>query len=227
MKSRQTDNYFPAKTPRRETLKMLMLLSCKFCCLSYMTFLAAILDTVVQYLREVSVLVISLPAPLWFKFSYFSCKGFVSNKDRDTGGSRGPWPPQIFSIVAAVSLYSFISCISDYQIGTPFSYVYLVQFLPFISLGSSLAVCTSHQTCPTPVTCVHPKIDLPVISICIEEQKLALFKANLRSLVSNFSRGVPPDLAQGFSSLLSSSGIPMAPSSKKLYLGPWFQSKVF
>ena len=35
---------------------MLMLLSCKFCCLSYMTFLAAILDTVVQYLREVSVL---------------------------------------------------------------------------------------------------------------------------------------------------------------------------
>ena len=34
---------------------MLMLLSCKFCCLSYMTFLAAILDTVVQYLREVSV----------------------------------------------------------------------------------------------------------------------------------------------------------------------------
>ena len=55
MKSRQTDNYFPAKTPRRETLKMLMLLSCKFCCLSYMTFLAAILDAVVQYLREVSV----------------------------------------------------------------------------------------------------------------------------------------------------------------------------
>ena len=55
MKSRQTDNYFRAKTPGRETFKMLMLLSRKFCCLSYMTFLAAILDTVVQYLREVSV----------------------------------------------------------------------------------------------------------------------------------------------------------------------------
>ena len=55
MKSRQTDNYFPAKTPRRETLKMLMLLSCKFCCLSYMTILAAILDAVVQNLHEVSV----------------------------------------------------------------------------------------------------------------------------------------------------------------------------
>ena len=151
-------------------------------------------------------------------------RSMLSFKDRYTGGSRGPWPPQIFSIVAAVSLYSFIS-ISDYQIGTPFSYAYLVQFLPFISLGSPLAVCTSHQTCPTPVPCVHPKIDLPVISICIEEQKLALFKANLRSLVSNFSRGVPPDLAQGFSSLLSSSGIPMAPSSKKLYLGPCFRSK--
>ena len=142
------------------------------------------------------------------------------------GGPGGPWPPQIFSIVAAVSLYSFIS-ISDYQIGTPFSYVYLVQFLPFISPGSPLAVCTSHQTCPTPVPCVHPKIDLPVISICIEEQKLALFKTNLRSLVSNFSRGVPPDLARGFSSLLSSSGIPMAPSSKKLYLGPWMGEKTF
>ena len=34
---------------------MLMLLLCKFCCLSYMTFLAAILDTMVQYLCEVSV----------------------------------------------------------------------------------------------------------------------------------------------------------------------------
>ena len=48
-----------------------------------------------------------------------------------------------------------------------------------------------------------------------------VFKANLRSLASNFCRGVPPDLLQGFSSLLSSSGIPLAPSSKKLYLGPW------
>ena len=34
---------------------MLMLLSCKSYCLSYMTFLAAISDTVVQYLGEVSV----------------------------------------------------------------------------------------------------------------------------------------------------------------------------
>ena len=106
------------------------------------------------------------------------------------GGPGGPWPPQIFSIVAAVSLYSFIR-ISDYQIGTPFSNVYLVQFLPFISPGSPLAVCTSHQTCPTPVPCVHPKIDLPVISICIEEQKLALFKSNLRILVSIFPGEYP------------------------------------
>ena len=72
------------------------------------------------------------------------------------GGSRGAMAPQKFSVVAAVGLYSFIS-ISDYQIGAPFSYVYLVQFLPFISLGSPLAVCTSHQTCPTQKPYVHPK----------------------------------------------------------------------
>ena len=39
--------------------------------------------------------------------------------------------------------------------------------------------------------CVHPKIDLPVISICIEEQKLALFKSNLRILVSIFPGEYP------------------------------------
>ena len=61
----------------------------------------------------------------------------VDIKDRDTGGSRGPWPPQKFSVVVAVNLCSFIS-ISEYQIGILFSYVYLVQFLPFISLGSPL-----------------------------------------------------------------------------------------
>ena len=43
------------------------------------------------------------------------------------GGPGGPWPPQKFSVVAAVSLYSFIS-ISDYQIGTPFSYVISFNF---------------------------------------------------------------------------------------------------
>ena len=34
--------------------------------------------------------------------------------------------------------------------------------------------------------CVHPKVDLPVTSICIEEQKLALFLAELKSVVSHF-----------------------------------------
>ena len=69
----------------------------------------------------------------------------VNTRTEMQGGPGGPWPPQKFSVVAALSLYSFIS-ISDYQIGTPFSYVYLVQFLPFISLGSPLAVCTRYQT---------------------------------------------------------------------------------
>ena len=89
-------------------------------------------------------------------------------------GPGGPWPPQKFSIVVAVNLYSFIS-ISEYQISTPFSYVYLVQFPPFISLGSHLAVFTRYETCPTSELYVHPNIDLPVKSICIEERKLALF----------------------------------------------------
>ena len=51
-------------------------------------------------------------------------------KDRIMQGPR--YTPQKFSIVFAVNLYSFIS-ISEYQISTPFSYVNLVQFLPFIS----------------------------------------------------------------------------------------------
>ena len=88
------------------------------------------------------------------------------------GGPGGPWPPQKFSIVA-MNLYSFIS-ISEYQISTPFSYVYLAQFLSFVSLGSPLAVFTRYETCPTPELSVHPNIDLPVKSICIEERKLAL-----------------------------------------------------
>ena len=96
----------------------------------------------------------------------------LTDKDRDKGGPGGPWPPQKFSIVA-VNLYSFIS-ISEYQISTPFSYVYLAQFLSFISLGSSLAVFTRYETCPTPELYVHPNIDLPVKSICIAERKLAL-----------------------------------------------------
>ena len=47
------------------------------------------------------------------------------------GGPGGPWPPQKFSVVAAVSLYSFIN-ISDYQVGTPFSYV--ISFNLYLSL---------------------------------------------------------------------------------------------
>ena len=57
-----------------------------------------------------------------------------------------------------------------------------------------------------------------VSSICIEEHKLALFLADLKSVVSHFSRGVLPDSLLG--SLHSSSSLPVAPSSKKLYLGP-------
>ena len=101
---------------------------------------------------------------------YLYCK----SRTEIQGGPGGPWPPQKFSIVVAVNLYSFIS-ISEYQISTPFSYVYLVQFLPFISLGSHLAVFTRHETCPTPELYVHANIDLPVKSICIEERKLGLF----------------------------------------------------
>ena len=133
------------------------------------------------------------------------------------GGPGGPWPPQKFSVVAAVSLYSFIS-ISDYEIGTPLSYVYLVQFLPFINLGSPLAVCTRHQTCPTPEPCVHPKIDLPVISICIEEQKFVVSQFEEPGI--KFFQGSTPKPPSRFSSLQSSPGFPMPPSSKKLYLGP-------
>ena len=32
----------------------------------------------------------------------------LPTKDRDTGGPGGPWPPQKFSVVAAVNLYSLL-----------------------------------------------------------------------------------------------------------------------
>ena len=83
----------------------------------------------------------------------------VSRTEKQRGpGGHGPLKK--FSIVA-MNLYSFIS-ISEYQISTPFSYVYLAQFLSFISLGSPLAVFTRYQTRPTPELYVHPNIDLPV-----------------------------------------------------------------
>ena len=107
------------------------------------------------------------------------------------GGPRGAMAPQKFSVVAAVNLYSLIS-ISDYQICTPFSYVYFVQFLPFISLGSPLAVCTSHQTCPTQEPWVHPKIHLPVISICIEEQKISVVLSQFEDSGIKFLQGSTP-----------------------------------
>ena len=69
--------------------------------------------------------------------------------------------------------------------------------------------------------CVQPKVDLPVTSIYIEEQKLALFLADLKSVVSHFSRGVLPDSLLGFGSLHLSPSLPVAPSSKNLYLGSW------
>ena len=79
-------------------------------------------------------------------------------------------PLKIFSSCFSKSLllYWYFRISDRYSI----SYVYLVQFLPFTS---PLAVCTKNQTCPTQEPCVHPKIDLTAKSICIEEQKLALF----------------------------------------------------
>ena len=43
-----------------------------------------------------------------------------------------------FSSYYSKSLFFSYFDISEYQIGTPCSYVYLVQFLPFINIGSPL-----------------------------------------------------------------------------------------
>ena len=92
--------------------------------------------------------------------------------------------------------------------------IYLVQFLPLISLGSPLQVLPRLQTCLNIMLlilqsslvksscfafygCVHLNVDLLVASVCIEEQRLAL-----------------QDPLQGSGSLRSSPGIPIAPSSK-------------
>ena len=95
-------------------------------------------------------------------------RGIVRYQGPRYRGVQGAWPPQKLSVVAAVNLCSF-SSISEYQIGNSFSYLYLVQFLPFTSIENPLAECTKNQICPTPEPFVHPKIDLPVKSICIEE----------------------------------------------------------
>ena len=68
----------------------------------------------------------------------------VRFKDRDTGGSKGAMAPsKIFSSCCSKSLLFYYFSVSEYQIGTPRSYAYLVKFLSFISLGSPLEVFTS------------------------------------------------------------------------------------
>ena len=57
------------------------------------------------------------------------------------GGPRRPWPShKIFISCCSKSLFAYHFSISEYQVGSPCSYVYLVQFSNFISLGSSLGV---------------------------------------------------------------------------------------
>ena len=66
-----------------------------------------------------------------------------------------------------------------------------------------------------------PNVDLPVKSIRIEKQKLMFRSDNWTSVVSIFFQGSTQDTIEGSGSLSSSPGLPMTPSSKKLYLGPW------
>ena len=47
-------------------------------------------------------------------------------------------PSKIFGSCCSKSLFVYYFGVSEYQIGTPRSYVYFVQFLPFISIGSPL-----------------------------------------------------------------------------------------
>ena len=61
------------------------------------------------------------------------------------GGPGGPWPPQNISAVATVNLYSLLC--QYFRITDRYSMllcrVYLIQFLPVTSLGSSLGLFTS------------------------------------------------------------------------------------
>ena len=77
-------------------------------------------------------------------YSFKSPLREVGGKDRDTGGSRGVMAPSkiLGSCCSRTLLFHYFS-ISEYQIGTPLSHIYLVQFLPFISIGSPLEVFNS------------------------------------------------------------------------------------
>ena len=65
-----------------------------------------------------------------------------------------------------------------------------------------------------------PNLGLPVKSIGIEKQELMFRSANWMSMVSIFFQGSTLDTIKGSGSLSTSPSLPMAPSSKKLYLGP-------
>ena len=58
----------------------------------------------------------------------------VRFKDRDTGGSKGAMAPsKIFSSCCSKSLLFYYFSVSEYQIGTPRSHAYLVNFyLPLV-----------------------------------------------------------------------------------------------
>ena len=52
-------------------------------------------------------------------------------------------PSKIVGSCSSKSLFFYYFSVSEYQIGTAGSYVYLIQFLPVISLGSTVGVFTS------------------------------------------------------------------------------------
>ena len=105
-------------------------------------------------------------------------------------------PSRIFSSCSSESLFFYYFRVSEYQLGTPHSCVYLFQFLPFIGLGRTLgrgylhiSKLVSHQihgAINSTIAlgkssffvvweCVDPNVDLSVMSICTDEQTLALF----------------------------------------------------
>ena len=60
---------------------------------------------------------------------------------KNTGGIQVAMAPsKILGSCCSRPLFFYHFSVSEYQIGIPCSYVYLVQFLPFISLGSPLEV---------------------------------------------------------------------------------------
>ena len=54
-----------------------------------------------------------------------------------------------------------------------------------------------------------------------QRTKISVVLSQLEEPGIKFFLGSTPDLLQGFSSLRSSPGFPMGPSSKKVFVGPW------